>query len=420
MPLQTWPKPFTYFKDVRVFLISVSIVTAVLLAVIFAFRDMSVNRLLRESIKQQAGSYANLIVITRHWNARYGGVYVEKKKGVDSNPYLKELGINPDITTTDGRVFTLRNPAIMTREISELARENRSVQFHMISLRYVNPENAPDAFERKALEQFERGVKEVWQIDRTGSAPLFRYVMPLIVEKPCLACHARQGYKVGDIRGGVSVNVPAEGLDKQIASSRMELISAAVVTIGLLLCILYFMTWKLVVRLDDVQKRLKHIAVTDELTGLKNRRYIMEQLDKEYQRAVRSGAPLSLILLDIDHFKRFNDAYGHAVGDTVLKIVAVEMRSSLRTYDLLGRIGGEEFLIASPGSVLDEAAGLAERILEKIRNTAVSGSQKIAVTMSAGVTSLGDQDAKAEALLARADAALYMAKQAGRDRVIVL
>jgi len=420
MPLQTWPKPFTYFKDVRVFLISVSIVTAVLLAVIFVFRDMSVNRLLRESIKQQAESYANLIVITRHWNAQYGGVYVEKKEGVDSNPYLKELGVNPDITTTDGRVFTLRNPAIMTREISELARENRSVQFHMISLRYVNPENAPDAFERKALEQFERGVKEVWQIDRTGSAPLFRYVMPLLVEKPCLACHARQGYKLGDVRGGVSVNIPAEGLDRQIGSSRMELISAAVITIGLLLCILYFMTWKLVVRLDEVQKRLKHIAVTDELTGLKNRRYIMEQLEKEYQRAVRSGEPLSLILLDIDHFKRFNDTYGHAVGDAVLKAVAVEMQSSLRTYDLLGRIGGEEFLIASPGSVLDEAAGLAERILEKIRTTAVSGSQKISVTMSAGVTSLGDQDAKADSLLARADAALYMAKQAGRDRVIVL
>jgi diguanylate cyclase (GGDEF)-like protein len=200
----------------------------------------------------------------------------------------------------------------------------------------------------------------------------------------------------------------------------MELISATVITIGLLLCILYFMTWKLVVRLDEVQKRLKHIAVTDELTGLKNRRYIVEQLDKEYQRAVRSGEPLSLIILDIDHFKRVNDTYGHAVGDAVLKAVAVEMQASLRTYDLLGRIGGEEFLIASPGSVLDEAAGLAERILEKIRTTAVSGSQKMAVTMSAGVTSLGDQDAKADALLARADAALYMAKQAGRDRVIVL
>ena len=79
MPLKTWPKPFTYFEDVRVFLISVSIVTAVFLAVIFTFRDVSVNGLLGESIKQQAESYANLIVITRHWNARYGGVYVEKK-----------------------------------------------------------------------------------------------------------------------------------------------------------------------------------------------------------------------------------------------------------------------------------------------------------------------------------------------------
>ena len=244
--------------------------------------------------------------------------------------------------------------------------------------------------------------------------------MPLLVEKSCLACHARQGYKLGDIRGGISVNVPAEGLDRQIASSRMELISAAVIAIGLLLGILYFMTWKLVVRLDEVQKRLKHVAITDELTGLKNRRYIMEQLDKEYQRAVRSGAPLSLILLDIDHFKRVNDAYGHAVGDTVLKTIAVEMKTSLRTYDLLGRIGGEEFLIASPGSVLDEAAVLAEKDPGEDQDHGHQRVAKIAVTVSAGVTSLGDQDAKADTLMARADTALYMAKQAGRDRVIVL
>ena len=95
------------------------------------------------------------------------------------------------------------------------------------------------------------------------------------------------------------------------------------------------------------------------------------------------------------------------------------MRESLRTYDLLGRIGGEEFLIASPGSTLDEAAALAERITERIKGKTISSkNHSISVTVSAGVTSLSEQDMKAESMLARADDALYRAKQEGRDRVV--
>jgi len=358
-------------------------------------------------------------VLTRHWNAQYGGVYVEKKPGIESNPYLKELGMNPDVRTTDGRVLTLRNPAIMTREISELARKGNNVGFHMISLKNLNPQNQPDDFERKVLERFERGEREHWQIDRSSGKPVFRYVLPLIVEEACLSCHRQQGYKRGDIRGGVSIMIPAEGLVAQMRTNRNHIIIDSIVTIGILLAILYSLAWKLVGRLDETQKRLKHIAVTDELTGLKNRRYIMEQLDKEYQRAVRTGGTVSLILFDIDHFKRVNDNFGHAFGDTVLKTVAREMLGGLRSYDLLGRIGGEEFLIASPGSTLDDAAGLAERIRRKIAGRKISDSPwEITVTVSAGVTSLSEQDATADAILQRADEALYLAKQQGRDRVV--
>jgi diguanylate cyclase (GGDEF)-like protein len=145
----------------------------------------------------------------------------------------------------------------------------------------------------------------------------------------------------------------------------------------------------------------------------------MEQMNKEYQRVVRTGGTLSLILLDIDNFKEVNDNFGHAFGDRVLRAVAQEMQGGLRSYDLLGRIGGEEFLIASPGSILDDAAGLAERIRQMIKARKISdGTREIAVTVSAGVTSLSEQDATAEAILQRADEALYLAKQQGRDRVV--
>ncbi|MEK6742578.1 MAG: diguanylate cyclase [Nitrospirota bacterium] len=419
MTLQKRPKPFQYFKDVRIFLITVSVVVMLFMSAIYLIRYLTVNELLIQTVRHEATSYAQLIVLTRHWNARYGGVYVEKKPGVESNPYLKELGIDPDIRTADGRVLTLRNPAIMIREISELAREENSVGFHMVSLRNLNPENQPDDFERAALERFARGEREHWQFDRSGGKPVFRYVLPLVVEEACLACHRQQSYNKGDIRGGVSVMIPAEGLVAQMRTNRNQIVIDIIVTIGILLAILYFLAWKLVGRLDETQKRLKHIAATDELTGLKNRRHIMEHTHKEYQRAVRTGGTLSIILLDIDHFKRVNDSLGHAFGDKVLQAVAQEMQGGLRSYDLLGRIGGEEFLIASPGSTLDDAAGLAERIRQKIKGRKISDrTREISVTVSAGVTSLSEQDASADVILQRADEALYLAKQQGRDRVV--
>jgi diguanylate cyclase (GGDEF)-like protein len=419
MSLKAWPKPFQYFRDVRVFLISLSAIIAVLMAVIFVFRYESIKKLMVQSMKEQAVSYAKQIVLTRQWNAQHGGVYVEKRPGVESNLFLKQVGVEPDVRTVDGRVLTLRNPAAMTRELSELTLKESGVRFHMVSLRALNPANKPDAFERKALGAFERGNGEAWGIERDAS--LFRYVMPLMVDESCLACHGHQGYHAGDIRGGISVLIPTATMDRELRTNRLELIVVSLGSIGLITGILYFMTWKLVVRLDEVQKKLKYMAVTDELTGLRNRRAIMEQLEKEYQRSVRSGEPLSLVLLDIDHFKRINDTYGHGFGDMVLKTVAEIMRSGLRSYDLLGRIGGEEFLIASPGSSLDEAKGLAQRILDAVRDGKIGDkNHEIAVTVSAGVTSLGDQDARADAVLGRADTALYMAKQEGRDRVVAL
>jgi diguanylate cyclase (GGDEF)-like protein len=419
MALKTWLKPFHYFKDVRTFLIIVTFAVTIAVAATYLFRYLTVNELLIQTVRHEAESFAELIVLTRHWNAEYGGVYVEKKPGIESNPFLRELGVNPDIRASDGRVLTLRNPAIMTREISELARRNNGTEFHMISLKNVNPENRPDDFEKQSLERFEQGEQDVWQFDRSGERPVFRYIRPLKTEESCLPCHGKQGYRLGDIRGGVSVIIPAAELMAQMSTNRSQIIIDAVLTIGLVLAILYLFAWKLVVRLDDAQKRLQHLAVTDELTGLRNRRDIMEQLENEYQRAVRTGAALSLVIIDIDHFKQVNDTFGHAFGDVVLKSVARDMRDSLRTYDLLGRIGGEEFLIASPGSTLDEAAALAERIREKIKGKTISDrNHAISITVSAGVTTLSGQDVKAGSMLARADHALYQAKQGGRDQVM--
>jgi diguanylate cyclase (GGDEF)-like protein len=193
---------------------------------------------------------------------------------------------------------------------------------------------------------------------------------------------------------------------------------SALSLIGFLIAITYFMTLRLATDLNNAQVRLQAMALTDELTGLNNRRQVMARLEEEFQRAIRLGESLCLISLDIDHFKKINDTFGHPFGDLVLKRVAERMQSSVRPYDIVGRVGGEEFLIVAPGSHPDEAVTLAGRIIAAIRQeTVAEGSSGVAVTASAGVSVISIHDTGIDDLLRRADRALYQAKAEGRDRV---
>ena len=415
------PKIFRYFKDVRIFLINVSLVVALFISAIFLGIYIRSNHLLLQSMKEQAVSYLNLIVKTRTWNSSYGGVYVEKRPGVEANPYLREIGKEPDIISGDGRTFTMRNPAMMTREISQITEGTGGVRFRLVSLKPLNPLNAPDPFELKSLRRFEKGDREAWELDRNSATPVFRYMTPVYVEQPCMDCHEQQGYKTGDIRGGISVTIHAAALFKEMGKNRVILSVLSVTTLGLLLSIIYFMVWQLVRKLHEAQQHLREISVTDELTGLKNRRYIMGRLGEEFHRARRTGKPLGLIMFDIDHFKKINDEHGHPFGDIVLKEVAILLRENLREYDLSGRIGGEEFVVIAPDSYPDSTAALAERLRNMIRSKPIGdGDKEIAVTVSAGVTAVHEHDASLNAVITRADNALYKAKREGRDRVAIL
>lgn len=405
----------------RVFLISLSLIIALFISVIFLGVYLRGNTLLLETVRDEAAAYFGLIVKTRLWNAKYGGVYVEKQGDVQSNQFLKDVGLEPDIKCENNKVLTMRNPALMTKEISQLTSAENGVKFHITSLKPLNPQNTPDLFEEESLKEFGRGIKEVWKVDRTTTPPLLRYMAPLYVDESCLVCHKSQGYKIGDVRGGISVNIPLGELDLKMKTNKVIITVLLIITIMILLLILYFMVWKLVSRLQESQKQLKQLSVTDELTGLRNRRYIMERLEDEFQRARRTGNPMGLIMLDLDFFKQINDMHGHQFGDLVLKAVASRMRSSIREYDLLGRIGGEEFFIVSPEAEVEETLGIAERIREFVRGEAISdGKREVNITISAGVTMLKEHDRDIDVLFSRADSALYSAKQQGRDRVVVL
>lgn len=164
---------------------------------------------------------------------------------------------------------------------------------------------------------------------------------------------------------------------------------------------------------DELRRR----ATTDALTGLANRGAFEEALAREIARARRAGAALAVVVLDVDHFKRVNDAHGHAAGDAVLREVAARLEAAARAGDLAGRVGGEEFAVALPDADLAAAADVAERVRRRVADAPVAfPGGAVAVTISAGVAALaGGEDAVA--LVARADARLYEAKRAGRDRV---
>ncbi|OYX28055.1 MAG: diguanylate cyclase response regulator [Hydrogenophilales bacterium 32-62-9] len=166
-------------------------------------------------------------------------------------------------------------------------------------------------------------------------------------------------------------------------------------------------------------RRLATAALTDSLTGLSNRRSAMDQLQQIWSSSTRSGTPLSLIVLDIDHFKLINDTYGHAVGDIVLRETAETLRKSARLGDSVSRIGGEEFLVICPNTDLKAATQVAERLrmtLEANKITLGREEKIISVTASFGISAKQSNTSDIDALVNSADLALYAAKQEGRNR----
>lgn len=172
-------------------------------------------------------------------------------------------------------------------------------------------------------------------------------------------------------------------------------------------------------RILDLQDQLVAQATHDSLTGFLNRKAIFDKLRIEVVRAARERQPLSVIMADLDHFKRINDGHGHSGGDSVLREVSRRMLTSVRSYDLVGRYGGEEFLIVAPGCPLPDAVHLAERLRKCIGDVAVDvPGGSVAVTISMGVAD-ASAGQKADSMLRAADKALYAAKSAGRNRVEV-
>lgn len=222
-----------------------------------------------------------------------------------------------------------------------------------------------------------------------------------------IPCYAVFGYNLSDISEVVNL---------------MPMIISLMLLCGGIFC---YLVGKLALRTMNDIKRLSMFqqeSVTDGLMGIKNRRYFDQKIIEEVTLAQRYKIPLSVIMLDVDHFKKINDIYGHKIGDEVLKNLSGLILEVVRDTDIVARYGGEEIAIITPSCGKQEAALLAERLREIIEKTTMvtvgSTQEVIQVTVSMGVCAMSHMITDKEALIEEADSALYLAKKQGRNRVI--
>lgn len=355
-------------------------------------------------------SIFNLLVTIREWNAQLGGVFVPISDKIKPNLYLDVP--NRDIPAINGEILTLINPAYMTRLIAELANKRDHVNFHITSLKPIRPANAPEAWEVIALKTFEKGRKqEYFEYFNNGKRSVFRYMAPLITQQSCLKCHKKQGYQVGDIRGGISVSIPA-------TFSIPWILVITHIVFAILGSVVIF---KYGSKLGNIMQVLENLSIIDGLTGICNRRYFDEYITTQFLHSKRSKEPLSIAICDIDNFKSYNDTYGHLAGDECLKAVAQALSSILqRPGDLVARYGGEEFGIVLPYTDAEGALVIGKQLRTKIESLQLPhNSSQVSnyVTISIGFTTFFGNDISLNSLLNFADQSLYKAKSNGKNRV---
>lgn len=389
----------------------VSILWILLIASSFAWNHTQAHKEQDRLALHTARNIFSYILITRRWNAQHGGVYVPISETTLPNPYLqvpmREIKVNDTLT------LTKLNPAYMSRQISEIAKTLTDMHFHITSLHPIRPENKATEREETMLKEFATGVKEAGFFIEEGEKTFFFYMAPLKTEKPCLKCHDKQGYKEGDVIGGISITLPFTEHPPYV------ILLLAHIGIGLTGLLGIFVSGS---RLNKAYAIIKRQAIFDALTGIPNRLNFSEHIFKEFHRSNRAHEPLSVIMCDIDYFKAYNDTYGHDSGDKCLRQVAQTIKKSLvRPGDFCARYGGEEFVIILTDTSHNGAMYVAEKIRLNILELKIVHEKSLPlqfVSLSLGVATSTDQPLSShEELLKNADTALYLAKKNGRNRV---
>ncbi len=352
-----------------------------------------------------ARTLANQIVDARTWNANHGGVYVGIDEQTQPNPHLDVP--DRDIVTTNDRELTLVNPAFMTRQIAEIAALRHGTTIHLTSLNPIRPENAPTEWERTALELFETGVSEWSAFESDQEGPSFRYIRAISTEASCLACHEVQGYAVGDVRGGLSVDLPVGSLIRAGLRYRtgMGVALALAWALGIAVVGAVFSGFRHKQKLVD---ELERLSVTDDLTGLMNRRGFFKFGELQLGLAERLGKLAVVYFFDVDRLKEINDSRGHRVGDRVLRATSELLRSTFRESDLIARYGGDEFVVLTVGNAGEGTRSVISRFRMLCRQHESPSDSYRRFRVSAGWAPVDPKQARPlEIAAAEADKKMY-------------
>ncbi len=323
----------------------------------------------------------DMVQLTRRWNASHGGVYVPITKKTQPNPFL-ETPVR-DVNTTEGLRLTMINPAFMTRQMSEMI-EKAGVTFHLTSLKPIRPGNRADAWEKHALQEFEEGLAEKTDLISGAGNTVFRYMAPLRVKAPCLICHAKQGYMIGEIRGGLSVDIDADGIIQSTSHQQRFVVtihSIAWLLVSLLLFGFLRSSHRQMMVMEGAQsvqrrvideqsealseadEKIRDLITRDSTTGLYEVRHFHTLAASAWRDGLKSKKPLSMILLNVDSFSSYNENYGALEGDICLKQIAkVIAAQTTPSGTIAARYGGASFIILLRNVSRAEAHDITGRI----------------------------------------------------------
>jgi diguanylate cyclase (GGDEF)-like protein len=359
----------------------------------------------------------NRDLVFRRWATGHGGVYVPVTPVMPPNPYLTNIP-ERDIATPSGKKLTLVNPAYMTRQVYELGKDQYGIWGHITSLKPIRPENAPDEWEKKALLAFERGETEVLSIEPPDKKIFFRFMRPMITEPACLKCHAAQGYKAGDIRGGISISVPWVPFQKGLLTQRRT----AIFTYGVIWAVGLLGLW---IGWDRIKSDLsKHkrmgeeihtLSITDQLTGLNNRRGFLSLAEQQLKLSNRNKNGMLLFFADLDLLKQINDTLGHEEGDKALIEAAKILRETFRASDIIARLGGDEFAVLAIDTDKSNSEIFSDRLQQLVDNWNKKENRNYRLSISIGCAYYDPENpCSIDELIGHADKLMYEQKQKKR------
>lgn len=411
-------------------------ILTLLLLLGFGSACFGMSRLSVSLVDAQAEHYAQVAVKTLNAARQlYSKNVVERVKGIDA------VTVGAEYHEVAGGI---PNPATYTIELGDrLTNKTEGMVFRLYS-DYPFPHRKEtggprDQFEQDALAYLRQNPDSHFQIkEKFNDRFVFRYTEAVRMEPSCIECHntiansAKRNWRVGDVRGVVEIIQPldsilliASGGLKNIALALTVIIGLAIAGIMAVVNRLKHVNQELEEKVAQRTQELQKLATTDALTGLANRRYFDEVMAQALIDHAQWQQPLSLILCDVDHFKQYNDTYGHQTGDSCLHAIAQVLQQYTQGEQLLaGRFGGEEFIILLVNQTSEEAIAFAQDLRQGIHRLKLehcTSSTAACVTISMGITTMMPTTTTTQAELIRvADQALYKAKNMGRDRHVFL